>query len=199
MHKYLPINFDFLKEYNPALYQKFTNIFKFETGTHPINVNLIPRKDGNDVAQFHQYQTQREGSEQANRDEKARKKQADLEAGRARLRQYVVAQNLEDTVENGERIQEFLNEVAHGYVSQGNIDAAISVLGPRGHDTLTFKTLPPALPPAPSPPAPVILSDGSEQLPLDATEKQMRAATMVQLHDLAARQRAPQDPRLYSR
>jgi hypothetical protein len=111
---------------------------------------------------------------------------ADTEAYKARLLQYVREQDLEPTAENAEIIRKWLDEHPQikGYKSSQNADAAISLL----RKTLTWKPKVSAAPPTPPPPPAVILSDGSEQLPLDAAPTYKH--TKAQLTDLAKRQLA---------
>ena len=120
--------------------------------------------------------------------ERQRRTEADKQAGERRLLQYVREQNLADTIENSNAIAEWLAENTHGYVSSNNIDAAIKILGPRGRNVLTWSPKVQPAPPSPPPQPPVrLLHTGEPELPLDAGEAQMRAASVVQLKDLSKR------------
>ncbi len=114
------------------------------------------------------------------------KVQRDTTAGLARLKEWAAA-GLQDTKENAAAIEDWLNEKTSGYLSVGNIDAAIEFLGPRGSNVLTWK---PKVAPPPvvvEPPA-VTLPDGSKQLALGTTPQ--RHHTTAQLRDLSSRIRA---------
>jgi hypothetical protein len=117
--------------------------------------------------------------------EKQRKIDADIEAYKNRLMQYVNEQGLEPTIANANAIRKWIDEkVSKGHMSPNAVDAAVSLL----RKTLTWKPKVPAAPPTPPPPPAVILSDGSEQLPFDATPTYKH--TRAQLADLAKRQLA---------
>jgi hypothetical protein len=95
---------------------------------------------------------------------------------------------LEDTRANAEHIKNWLETNTKGYSSVANIDAAISILGPKGTNLLTWRK------PAPTPPAqeatetPDTCKDGKPQLPL-GTQPQ-RHHSIEQLRDLDRRERA---------
>jgi len=115
--------------------------------------------------------------------EKQRKIDADTEVFKNRLMQYVNEQGLEPTLENADAIRKWIDEkVSKGHMSSNAVDAAVSVL----RSKLTWKPKAPAAPPTPPTPPAVILSDGSEQLPLDAAPTYKH--TKAQLADLAKRQ-----------
>ena len=119
--------------------------------------------------------------------EKQRKIDADTEAYKNRLMQYVNEQGLEPTIENADAIRKWIDEkVSKGHVSSNAADAAVSLL----RKTLTWKPKVPAAPPTPPPPPAVILSDGSEQLPLTTVPSHKHSKT--QLVDLDRRLRAEQ-------
>lgn len=103
-----------------------------------------------------------------------------------------LTQGLENTAENHDRLAKWLDANAGGYLSPDNIDYAIRALGPGGTETLAWKkaTAEPVAPapPVEPPPPPVILSDGSHQLPLGTVPRASRH-TLVQLKDLAVRER----------
>jgi len=121
--------------------------------------------------------------------ERQQKIQVETEAYKARLLQYVHEQDLEPSIANADTIRKWIDEnVSVGHISSKALDAAISNLGPRGRKVLTFKPKVAPTPPTPPPPPAVILSDGSEQLPLDAAPTYKH--TKAQLADLAKRQLA---------
>ena len=115
--------------------------------------------------------------------EKQRKIDADTEAFKNRLVQYVNEQGLEPTIENADAIRKWIDEkVSKGHMSSNAVDAAVSLL----RKTLTWKPKVPVTPPTPPTPPAVILPDGSEQLPIDATPTYKH--NKAQLADLAKRQ-----------
>jgi hypothetical protein len=108
----------------------------------------------------------------------------DREAGMARLLDWAKTGLLEDTRPNSDAITTWLQENVKGYISVANIDAAISILGPRGTNVLTWRK-PEAV--APAEPA-ATLSDGTQQLPLGTIPNGRHS--VAQLRDLDQRTRA---------
>ena len=123
------------------------------------------------------------------REEAELKRLKDESRGIARLQQYSDEQGLEETPENLAAVQTFINEKVRGYWSQEIVDATIQNLGPRGTNVLTWKpkTAPAPPPPTPAEPSGEILQPW--QLKIDATEQEMKAASVVALKDLIARRR----------
>jgi hypothetical protein len=120
-------------------------------------------------------------------------KEANVAAYKARLLQYLDA-GLEPSTANANAIRVWIDSnISKDHVSVGALNAAISNLGVRGTNVLTWKPKvePPA--PAPPPPPPVLLADGSEQLPLDAAPTYKH--TKAQLADLMRRQVAEEQAR----
>jgi hypothetical protein len=116
---------------------------------------------------------------------------ADEEAGVRRLEQYA-EQGLAEVPENAQAVQEWLNANLKGYWSAAGVDAAIQNLGPRGTNVLRWKPKQSATPAPPAPAAARTLSNGEPELALDADERAMRKASVVQLRDLSARRREGQ-------
>jgi hypothetical protein len=137
-----------------------------------------------------QYELEEEGKKSAAEEAaefKRAKVEADRAAGLARLQQYVTEQGLEATAENGARVREWLDENCSGTTTPKNVDVAIKILGPRGTNVLTWKPKVAPAPPPPPPPPVRHLDNGEPELPLEATEKEMRAASVTQLKDLSKR------------
>jgi hypothetical protein len=109
-------------------------------------------------------------------------KAIDRRLGVLRLEQFSVEQNLVPSASNTEKVADWIDENAKGYWSASNIDAAISTLGRRGKNTLTWAQ--PA-PPAPKP-QPTVWSPG-QPLPDNATEAMLRAASLKDVKEWAKR------------
>ncbi len=135
--------------------------------------------------------TARETPEQTRKEnaEKSERVRKDKAEGLARLDDWV-SQGLENTQANADIVRDWLNKNANGYLSAQNVDACI--LNVRA--SLTFRkpeppksaAPAPAVPP-PAPPAVRLLSDGSQELPIDTVPSSRY--TVAQLRDLDARQR----------
>jgi hypothetical protein len=116
---------------------------------------------------------------------------ADEDAGLRRLQQYA-DQGLAETPENARAVRDWLEKNLKGYWSVAGVDAAIQNLGPRGTNTLRWKPKQPPVQTPPAQPTVRVLSNGETELPIDATEQQMRRASVLSLKDLAARRREGQ-------
>ena len=124
----------------------------------------------------------------AQEEEAAMQKAADAAAGRNRLEAYA-REGLEDTQANALAIREWLDANVKGYLSETGVNAAVANLGPRGANKLTWrKPQAPAAPPSPEPEPQEVLE--SWQLPIDASERMMKASTTKALQDLIKRRRA---------
>jgi len=183
------IDFDLLHTFDASLHSKLVVLFQKSSGVHEIDLALTPWGDRNHFVQFLEYQKAMKAEQEQKDAERQRQADADKQAGLARLVQYTKERGLLDVPSNGIAVQEWLDKNTHGYWSRNNVDAAISILGPRGTNVLLW-----AVPKAPEPvqveeaPAPVrYLENGEPELPLDAGESQMRAASVVQLRDLSKR------------
>jgi hypothetical protein len=110
-----------------------------------------------------------------------------------RLLEYSSQAGLEDTEANMLLIRNFVElSATKGYFSREIIDAAIACLGPRGTGQLTFRIVRVA-PPQPEQPAVEVLGtlkDGTQQLRIEATEAEMKKASVMALQDLIKRRRA---------
>src|SRR5439155_13852832 len=101
-------------------------------------------------------------------------KAADQVAGFTRLQQYAnMDEGLEPVPENASLVDLWISENKKGYFSAANVDLAVQAL----RDILTWKQ---AAPPETEPKE--VLQDW--QLPLDATEAQMKKADVRALKDL---------------
>jgi hypothetical protein len=143
------------------------------------------------IALEEQYELEASGAKAAQEEAAAFKQAkiaADAKAGLERLKQHV-EEGLEGTPENGARIRKFLDEhdQIKGLTTPQTVDIAISCLGPRGTNVLTWKPKVAPAPPPPPPPPVRHLDNGEPELPLEATEKEMRAASVTQLKDLSKR------------
>jgi hypothetical protein len=114
------------------------------------------------------------------------KREADRAAGMARLLEWSRTGNLEDTKPNSDHIANWLADNVKGYINVANIDAAISILGPRGTNVLTWRTASPVVQVVEKPQV-ELLPNGEPRLPLDASPDQMRRASTNQLRDLSHR------------
>jgi hypothetical protein len=186
------VDFDALRVHDPRFYSKAIKVFKLSSGVHEVDLEaLLYWEDRQRLSEFLNHQDKVAKEAAAAEIERQRKIEADTEAYKARILQYVNEQDLQPTAENAEIIRKWLDEhpQINGYKSAQNADAAVSVL--RGK--LTWKPKVPATPPAPEPPPAVLLSDGSPQLPIDAMPTYKH--TKAQLADLAKRQVATQQSR----
>jgi hypothetical protein len=96
---------------------------------------------------------------------------ADFAAAVNRLNIWVQTGGLEETRANAQAIIDFIEtSAANGYWSAEVIDAAVSCLGPKGKNVLTFHVVKAAAKPAPQPAAEVLgrLPNGEMQLTLSA-------------------------------
>jgi hypothetical protein len=110
----------------------------------------------------------------------------DKAEGLARLQQYANEQGLLETPENVALIQKWLDEKVKSYWSARGVDAAVANL----RATLKWKpkTPPPAVAPAPVQRETIrLLGNGEPELPINATEQQMKKASIIQLRDLSRR------------
>jgi hypothetical protein len=115
-----------------------------------------------------------------------RQRLVDEEAGLARLQWYADERGLLPVPENAVAVRDWLDVNVRGYWSGAGVDAAISNL----RATLRWKPkqAPPAVAPDPIQPEPIrLLDNGEPELPLTATETQMRRASVAQLRDLSRR------------
>ena len=183
----IEIDFGMLHDFDAALYRKLVALFKHQNGAHQIDLNLTPWADRNHLVQFLEYQKAMKAEQYQKSVEHQRKTEADKQAGKRRLLQYVSEQNLADTIENSNAISKWLAENTHGYVSSANIDVAIKILGPRGTNVLTWTPKVAPAPPTPPPPPVRYLENGEPELPINATEQQMKKASIAQLRDLSRR------------
>jgi hypothetical protein len=108
---------------------------------------------------------------------------ADQQHAINRLTEYATSAGLEDTDANFAIIRDWVVGNAKGYWSAPAVDAAIS----HTRNRLTWKA-------APAPPEPARIGGKGPakdelQLPLDASEFQMKRASVAQLQDLIARRR----------
>jgi hypothetical protein len=106
--------------------------------------------------------------------------------GLARLQKYADEQNLLETPENVALVQKWLDEKVKGYWSASGVSAAIANL----RATLKWKpkTPPPVTAPVTVQPEPIrLLGNGEPELPINATEQQMKKASIAQLRDLSRR------------
>jgi hypothetical protein len=167
-------------------------MFKHQHGEHQIDLNLTPWSDRNFIVQFLDYQKAMKAERERRDAERQRKVEADKQAGELRLLQYVQEMDPARAIANSRAIFKFLEQHPQikGVVTPTTVDIAISFLGPRGSNVLVWKpklSKVRATPPTPTP-APVRLLDtGEPELPLDAGESQMRAASKTQLQDLSKR------------
>jgi hypothetical protein len=212
----IEIDFDALRKFNYNFFHRISAVFQHTHGAYAVDVTRLGQEDGERLTEFvRDINKQREMKEaerqrkidaakeveaaeqkrkadagkqaEAEATERQRKIKADRQAGERRLLQYVSEQNLADTIENSKVIAKWLDENTHSYVSPANIDAAIKILGPRGTNVLMWKPKVAPAPPAPTPPPIRYLDTGEPELPLDAGEVQMRAASVAQLKDLSKR------------
>jgi hypothetical protein len=111
-------------------------------------------------------------------------KRADSAAARNRLNEWA-AGGLEDTQANADLITEWIRQNAKGYFSAIGVDAAISLLGQRGTNQLTWRKVEvaPASQPEPESTGLTTLKDGTQPLSLLATNSQIKAATKEQAKD----------------
>jgi hypothetical protein len=113
--------------------------------------------------------------------------------GQARL-DYWRSQGLLDNEHNANAIVNFIQasdklKALKGRFTQQTVDLAVDFLGAKGSNVLQWQPKV-AAPPTP-PPQPVRrLPNGEPELPLDASQFQMRRASVDQLRDLDARRRA---------
>jgi hypothetical protein len=110
------------------------------------------------------------------------------------------SQGLEDTHQNAQTITDWLTKNVKGYPSGPGIDVAVECEGPRGTNRLTWRKSEPVAPISLRPPAePVrLLPNGQPELPLNASEAKMRAASKEQLQDLSRRRGEGRQPHLGS-
>lgn len=191
------INLPRVKERDPDLYYKLMDTFLVrETDGDELTLPdaklnwLQPRVRQQVLLLEREFRADAAAEQQRKADAEAAEKQqkvaADAEAYKNRLLQYIREQGLEPSAGNAETIRQWLNKTANGYMSAGNADAAISVL--RSRLTWKSKEQPAPAPAAPEPEPVVILSDGSDQLPLGTQPS--HSHTKAQLLDLDKRERA---------
>ncbi len=191
------IDFDALKSDERFLHTLLSRAVGFETGQHEVDLTVI-----NIAPQYRfrlaQWVVLHPAAEPVvdkpappPRDYAAEDRAAlmqDVQKGRAiqRLEEWRGA-GLEDTENNANLIRDFVNKSeVKGYWSLEIVDAAIANLGPKGKNQLTWRKA--ESPPAPEPAEPTeVLEDW--QLPIDASEQQMKRASVKALHDLIARRR----------
>jgi hypothetical protein len=114
----------------------------------------------------------------------------DEDAFEERLREYERA-GLEPTPENADKIVAFIKDHPQlkGYYSAQAADVAVAWLGPKGSNALTWKPQVEAKPPEPAEPAESQESLEPWQLRIDASEPEMKNASVRALQDLIARRR----------
>jgi hypothetical protein len=126
-------------------------------------------------------------------DSDLRQRALDEAEGKARVEYYIHEEGLEDNLANGQIIIDFIK--AHGgRWTAAVVDKAIAAKG----DRLVWRrkavelAKPEPAKPAPAEPAEVLgtLPNGERQLPLNADDRTMRAASVTQLKDYLARTRA---------
>jgi hypothetical protein len=181
------INLEKIATRDPKLYLTICDKYLIR-GTDNIKVLAIPEAKFNWLApEVRERVLELEREFESETDTVQQKREADKEAALARLVQYTKERGLLDAPSNGHAVRDWIDKNAKGYWSVAAVDAAISILGPRGTNTLLW-----AVPKAPEPP-PVVeepvryLESGEPELSLDAGESEMRAASIQQLRDLSRR------------
>jgi hypothetical protein len=134
---------------------------------------------------------QKRVSEDNAKEKKRLEVDARIKAADDRLQWYVSQGGLVNSQKNREAIMNLVNthpKLKDAQVSPELVDTTISIL--RGQNALEWRTLEPTPPPTPEP-APVRMietKDGPRpELPLNASEVEMRAANIEQLRDLSRR------------
>jgi hypothetical protein len=124
----------------------------------------------------------------------AKQRLLDERAATARLAEWESA-GLLNNQHNHDAITDFIATSHHlqalkGRLTAQAVDICIDFLGPKGSNTLQWvaKKVAPVVASAPMLPKVRVLSNGEPELPLNATEQQMRKASITQLKDLSRRQ-----------
>jgi len=204
------IDFSKLKETRLGLATRLAQILGVDEGIHEINFDALKARWPETVDELSKWREANK-PKQDEPDElridlneaASRQRLVDEEAGLARLQWYADQRGLLPVPENAVAVKAFLDERLRGYWSAAGVDAAIANL----RSTLQWKPKTPPPVTAPVQPEPIrLLDNGEPELPLTATETQMRRASIAQLRDLSRRRaegrqtwRKPVTPILFSR
>jgi hypothetical protein len=183
------IDWELMQQTDAALYQELKPYISNDGALKWLRYALIPRVQ--EWVKQHDLATKAEGQYQcdmnAEQGRKDAQRKSDEAAGLARLLEWAEKGLLEDTKANSEHIRDWLETNVQGYISVANIDAAISILGPKGKSVLTSHK-PKSTPPPPKTEPAELLGNGEVRLPLGTTPSSRHSVT--QLRDLDARERA---------
>jgi hypothetical protein len=179
------LNLDTLKAFNQYLYSCVVNATGHTTGTQDVDISELPVSPEHrmKLAAFSVIPRTQPEQPQINMPEVLREEEEDIQRradharGMARLEQYADEQGLERTPANGDAVANWLNENSR-HLSCASVDAAVQHLRTK----LTWKQ-------QPATEVLATLKDGSQQLRLDATEAEMKKASVMALQDLIKRRR----------
>ena len=184
------IDFAKLKEFDPKLYWGLSGFFNIDDGVHEVDLSQLKMETRARLIEC-LYPKEDEPEELSidlnEADNRARLAQAEVDeaAGIARLQQYVNEQGLLPIPENAAAVKEWIDKNVRWYWSAAGVDAAVSNL--RSNLKWKPKTSPNAVATTMSAEPMRRLTNGESELPLDATETQMRRASVAQLRDLSRR------------
>jgi hypothetical protein len=189
------INMETLRDRDRRVFGELAKAIGSWSGTHEVQLDKLPWPLAVDVRQAlginepNPNSFQKPLGDEINVESAAtavaeQKRQADEKTAFARAEQYVNEQGLDTTDENAAAITSYVNQYYQGYWSPQIVDNTIAYLSRHGKITFTKKVAA-----APATPAPVTrsLPNGEVELPLNASEGQMRAASIEQLKDLSRR------------
>jgi hypothetical protein len=181
------INLEKIATRDPKLYITLCDTYLIR-GTDNIKVLNLPEAKFNWLApEIRERILVLEREFESETDAAKQKHETDKQAALARLVQYTKERGLLDAPSNGFAVKEWIDTNVKGYWSVAAVDAAVSILGPRGTNILLW-----AVPKAPEPP-PVVeepvryLANGERELDINAGDSEMRAASVQQLRDLSRR------------
>ena len=169
-----------LKQKAPDLFEEIAPHMNWSDGTARISQSLAQKLDDWLVAQESPYidPHHAEMAEIRVRENKRIREERDHKAALVRLQKYADEQGLAETEKNTALVKDWIDaSYAKGYWSPGNVDAAISFLGPRGSNILQWRPKVVAPPPVatPKPWKP------GDPLPDNATVAQLHAASVEEV------------------